>query len=298
MTVFPLPSRLDARQFPSRTKLRLDSPAKTETLPRVRRQPLSSSAAQTHLLMLIALLLSLTPVLRAAMPFNSATVTRVENEVRYGQVKNNQSETRLASPQDVVKANDFLLSEKDSRAELKYPDGSIVRIGQNTVFSFDANTRTLILEKGTFVAYVPKGSGGATIKTPSYTAAVTGTTFKCSVDRCAVVEGSITLADGRVVKQGQYFQVEADGTITIHDFDNSYDGLLMTFNGKIPTDTVIDTGEQVTVSLVRQPDIPNDSIGTATNGPDAVRQRTKVRIPTGNTGKEEKEDVTFTGNPY
>jgi len=269
----------------------LDSPCRARNGARVHRQTASRSATQTAILIAVfGLFLSAAAVLRAALPFSSATVTRVENQVKYGQVRGGRSETRLANPQDVVKASDFLLSEKNSRAELIYPDGSIVRIGQNTVFSFDANTRTFHLEKGTFVAYVPKGSGGATIKTPSYTAAITGTTLKCSVDRCAVVEGSITLADKRVVAAGQYFQVEADGTVSIHDFDNTYEGLLMTFNGKIPTDTVVEDTQQLTIPLRPQP--ASDSVAIATNGADAVRQRTQIEVP------PPPVEVKVTGNPY
>jgi len=141
--------------------------------------------------------------LHAAEPLASATVTRVENQVSYGKVIGDKSETRPATPNDVVKASNFLMSETDSRAELKYDDGTIVRIGQNTIFSFEANTRTLNLKKGTFVFYMPKGKGGGTIKTPSFTAAITGTIGKVSDNIIAIIEGEITLVpSGKKVSQG------------------------------------------------------------------------------------------------
>lgn len=172
-----------------------------------------------------------------ADPLASATVSRVENQVSYGKVVGDRSETRPASKDDVIKANNFLLSETDSRAELRYEDGTIVRIGQNTVFTFEANTRTLNLKKGTFVFYVPKGKGGGTIKTPSFTAAITGTIGKVSNNIIAVIEGEITLVpSGRKVPEGHFARFNADGTIEILPFDpaREYEGKLMTFNGPLP----------------------------------------------------------------
>jgi hypothetical protein len=167
----------------------------------------------------------------------SATVTRVENKVSYGKVIAEKSEMRPAEANDVIKANDFLLSESESRAELKYDDGTIVRIGQNTIFSFETNTRTLNLKKGTFVFYVPHATGGATIKTPSITAAITGTVGKVSVNTIAIIEGTIKLIPGgQLVHAGEFARRNPDGTITIAAFDpmKGFDGKLMTFNGKLP----------------------------------------------------------------
>lgn len=173
----------------------------------------------------------------AAEPFSSATVTRVENQVSYGKVIGDRSETRPAVADDVIKAANFLMSEAQSRAELKYQDGTIVRIGQNTIFTFEANTRTLNLKKGTFVFYVPKGKGGGTIKTPSFTAAITGTIGKVSDNIIAVIEGQVTLVpSGRVVNEGFFARFNPDGTIDILPFDRTkeFDGKLMTFNGPLP----------------------------------------------------------------
>ncbi|HEY3897802.1 MAG TPA: FecR domain-containing protein [Chthoniobacter sp.] len=178
-----------------------------------------------------------TASLRSAEPLASATVTRVENKVSYGKVISEKSELRAAAANDVVKASDFLLSESESRAELKYDDGTIVRIGQNTIFSFEANTRTMNLKKGTFVFYMPHGKGGGTIKTPSFTAAITGTVAKVSTNIIAVIVGEITLLpSGKKVSEGFFARVNPDGTISIHPFDlaKEYDGRLMTFNGLLP----------------------------------------------------------------
>ena len=194
------------------------------------RLPLLFAAATASLLTLLA-------PSQAAIPFNSATVTKVENIVNYGERRGARSTTRRAVPQDVVRANNFLLSETDSRAELQYPDGTLVRIGQNTVFTFDASSRTLALEKGTLIFHIPKGSGGGTIKTPSLTAAITGTTGKVSDNMIAILEGEVTLVpSGRKVPESFFARRNADGTITIARFDpaRGFEGKLMAFNGPMP----------------------------------------------------------------
>ena len=181
--------------------------------------------------------LALTGFAPAATPYTQATVTRTENKVSYGTVKGDRSETRPAESQDVVKASNFLLSETESRAELKYDDGTIVRIGQNTIFTFEANSRTLNLKKGTFVFFIPKGQGGGTIKTPSLTAAITGTVGKVSENLIAILDGEVVLKpSGQIVKAGQFARRNPDGTITIGTFDplKMFDGKLMTFNGPLP----------------------------------------------------------------
>ncbi len=67
--------------------------------------------------------------------------------------------------------------------------------------------------------YVPKGAGGANLKTPSLTAAITGTIGKVAPGYIAILEGSLTLKpSGRVVGEGQFVRVENDGSLTIDFF--------------------------------------------------------------------------------
>ncbi len=203
----------------------------------IRKQSSLDSSTFVGTLAALALLSTGALIVNAAAPYSEATVTRVQNKVSYGEQRGGESVTRPAAAQDVVRAKNFLLSENDSRAELQYPDGTIVRIGQNTVFSFEADSRTLSLTKGSLIFYVPKGQGGATIKTPSLTAAITGTVGKVSKDTIAIIEGSVKLVPGgQIVKAGQFARRNADGTITIDWFKKGteLEGKLMTFNGPLP----------------------------------------------------------------
>jgi len=91
-----------------------------------------------------------------------------------------------------------------------------VRVGQNSIFSFDAESRTLSLEKGTMLFYIPPGNGGQ-IKTPSITAAVTGTIAKVTPYMIAVISGQVTTKWG-IVKAGYAIEV-IDGNARIFRFN-------------------------------------------------------------------------------
>lgn len=241
-----------------------------------------------------AALLLLSPAVQAVVPFTQATVTRMQNTVTYGETV--ARARRPAQTGDVVKADSYLLTETDSRAELKYADGSLVRIGQNTVFTFEADTRTLSLEKGSLIFYIPKGQGGGTVRTASITAAITGTIGKVADNMIAILEGEVKLVpSGRIVAAGSFARMNADGTITIAAFDptQSVGGKLMEFGGNIAEfdeRSLISTPQysSPTRNIVR--DImdsmeTNDRTGNNPgaqerfNPPDMVRPDTRTPVP-------------------
>jgi hypothetical protein len=162
-----------------------------------------------------------------------ATVTKVENRVNSGELA--QKTTHPVAAREVIGANNYLISEADSRAELQYDDGSLVRIGQHTVFSFNPSARVLSLDRGNLLFHIPKGGGG-TIKTASFTAAITGTAGLLWPNKIAVLNGTVKLPSGQVVRSGQIAQQNPDGTFSIKPFTPSQalaSGLLY-FNGPMP----------------------------------------------------------------
>jgi cyclopropane fatty-acyl-phospholipid synthase-like methyltransferase len=60
---------------------------------------------------------------------------------------------------------------------LLFRDQTLTRLGADTFFSFTQGTRDLTLERGTLLLQVPKGRGGARIRTAAVTASITGTTI-------------------------------------------------------------------------------------------------------------------------
>jgi hypothetical protein len=235
---------------------------------------------------------------RAAQPFSSATVTKVENKVSYGERKAGRSVTLPANVQDVIRSSNFLLSEANSRAEVQYPDGSLVRIGQNTVFSFDANSRTLSLDKGSLIFHIPKGSGGGAIKTPSLTAAITGTTGKVSVNIIAIIEGQVKLVpSGRIVHAGEFARRNADGSITIDTFDKARtnDGALVNFNGVMPGFTEFTNESGLVLEI---PDLRNlETLHRANNLPGSIGYFFPFDRPPGQTRVPRDRGNNNGGNP-
>jgi hypothetical protein len=144
--------------------------------------------------------------LLAAVSLNAAelresTLVQVVNEVK---VAPPQTAEKDAKANDVVRAPDKVRTGARSRAELKAPDNTLTRIGQNTVFSFQQSGRTLNLEKGSVLFHSPAGRGGGTIKSAGASAAVLGTTLIVASRqdggfKCVLLEGKgkITLPNGK-----------------------------------------------------------------------------------------------------
>jgi len=168
------------------------------------------------------------------IPFSTAKVSRIENDVAIGDQGATSKQPHPAKVDDTVSANDYVVTQTDSRAELKFPDTSLVRIGQNTVFTFDAKTRTLDLKRGSMLFYVKPHTGGGIIKTPTLTAAITGTICKVSENMIAVLKGQLTTKWG-IVPEG--YAIEwVDGEVHIFKFDpaEATTGKLYSFGGPLP----------------------------------------------------------------
>jgi hypothetical protein len=132
--------------------------------------------------------------IHAAPAFDIATVTRVENKATVAEIKGGQAiGAHPAVVSEVIKANNFLQTASTARAELEFNDKSLVRVGPNSIFSFDASSRTLSLEKGDMLFYLPPGKAGVKLKTAALTAAITGTVVLWSLDGALALEGKFTL---------------------------------------------------------------------------------------------------------
>ncbi len=91
-----------------------------------------------------------------AEPFQKAEVTRAVNSVSL--VENEKA--RPASVGDVVIGRTMVRTGVDSRTELKFPDLTVLRLGANSLFSFEAGSRSMELESGTLLFSSQKGEGG------------------------------------------------------------------------------------------------------------------------------------------
>ncbi|MEM8504950.1 MAG: FecR domain-containing protein [Cyanobacteria bacterium P01_D01_bin.1] len=112
----------------------------------------------------------LTPFAAAAEPaeLEWARVDFLSNRV---QLVPREQRSRRARIADVLSIGDALRTARASRAELRFNDGSLARIGERATFRFTPNTRNFQLSNGTVLLLIPPGRGRSTIQTPN---AVTG----------------------------------------------------------------------------------------------------------------------------
>jgi hypothetical protein len=136
----------------------------------------------------------------AAGPLTSAEVTKIINHVN---VIDPRKGDHPAEVRDVIKDDLGLLTGAQSRSELLFQDNTLTRVGAETFFSFRTGTRDMTLERGSMLLQVPKGLGGAKIRTAAVTAAITGTTIMMEYVpkqyiKVLVLEGSLRLSRNRV----------------------------------------------------------------------------------------------------
>lgn len=146
----------------------------------------------------------------AGLPFSRATVTKIVNDVKI--VDAESLEQSPARVDRMFEAPDLMATARRSRAELLAPDGTITRVGSNTIFAFDAKQRTIDLKTGSLLFHSPEGKGGGTIRTSEASASVLGTTIMVSATsnggfKLIVLEGiaEIIYPDGSldVLEAGQ-----------------------------------------------------------------------------------------------
>lgn len=119
------------------------------------------------------LLLPLLTVTALGAPLQSAKITQAVNDV---QVLARSASPRAAAIGETISGSTSLRTGRKSRAELSFQDNTLTRLGQNSIFSFKSGGREVELERGSVLLQVPKNAGGATIRTATVTAAITGTT--------------------------------------------------------------------------------------------------------------------------
>ena len=143
----------------------------------------------------LILFLALTARLEAG-PLTEARVNKIINEVT---VLDPAAGVHAASINEVIKNEIGLKTGIKSRSELLFQDNTLTRIGPESFFSFKPGTREMALKEGTMLLQVPKGIGGAKIRTAAVTASITGTTImmeyhpKKSI-KVLVLEGSLRLS--------------------------------------------------------------------------------------------------------
>ena len=101
-------------------------------------------------------------------PLEWARVDYLRNRV---QLLPENDQARRAQISDMLGIGDSLRTLRRARAELRFNDDSLARIGERATFRFTPNTRNFQLTNGTALLLIPPARGRSTIQTPN---AVTG----------------------------------------------------------------------------------------------------------------------------
>jgi FecR protein len=171
------------------------------------------------LVVAIAVHFWLSPV-RAQAPLNRAQLYKLRNKVELNrQNTNNWSAARVG---DAIAPQDSLRTGANSRAELLFNEGTLVRTGANTVFRFPPGKRRFELAGGSAMVMIRPGLGQSNIVTPQANIVSRGTALFIQHDttRNASLIGvltnslagpvSVTNNDGRVtieLRAGQFVSV-------------------------------------------------------------------------------------------
>jgi hypothetical protein len=101
----------------------------------------------------------------------------VRQKVNVVTIASSQSaEARPASTGSIVRDDNVVRTGTESRAELEFQDLTLARLGANSIFSFDAQGRTLTCNQGAVLFAKPSNSGRVEVRAGSISAAITGST--------------------------------------------------------------------------------------------------------------------------
>lgn len=164
---------------------------------------------------------------RAEIPLTFADIQTLLKQVRL-QPKNQSP--RPARVRERMTPGDALSTARSSRADLRFNDGSLARVGELALFRFFPNTRRFNLSNGTALLIIPPGRGTTNVTTPNVSAGIRGSALFVRVDKQtnttivgALTNSGITVTDNgtnRIVelKAGQLAVVDPKG-LRLFDFD-------------------------------------------------------------------------------
>jgi hypothetical protein len=116
-----------------------------------------------------------TPLHAVDPAFDGLKITEVVNQVSI--LDQSSRRSKPARQSEFFQASSLLSTGPVSRAELVSSDGTIARVGANTLFTISPEKREVSLDRGSILFNSPKGRGGGVIKSPGASAAVIGTSI-------------------------------------------------------------------------------------------------------------------------
>jgi hypothetical protein len=167
-------------------------------------------------------------------PLEAGAFSAVKNSV----LQTDGAEKKPAQKDAKITEGNKVDTGAGSCTEMTFTDSSVLRMGQNSHFSFDSKERIIKLDQGTLLMHVPPGTGGVSIEGGGVVGAVSGSTVMASNDgkgnfAFAVLEsdggaGQITNKDGSVTPliPGQMGVVSANRPGVSTSFEVNVTGLM------------------------------------------------------------------------
>lgn len=90
------------------------------------------------------------------------------------ELQTRSGDRRIIRAHDLLGAGEILQTSASARADLRFNDGALARIGELAAFAFYPDTRTFSLTQGTALLLVPPEQGTSSVETPNTTAKVQG----------------------------------------------------------------------------------------------------------------------------
>src|SRR6059058_6170359 len=107
----------------------------------------------------------------AGEQLKQARVTQVVQDVK---LLPKEQAARPAVLNDEISQSTGIQTGANSRSELTFNDLTITRLGANTVFSFNRDTRELTLSSGAALIQIPPGAPEMRLRTAAVSASITG----------------------------------------------------------------------------------------------------------------------------
>ncbi|MEL7504096.1 MAG: FecR domain-containing protein [Cyanobacteria bacterium J06554_6] len=179
----------------------------------------------------VLIVLGLPQAVQAQTVLTWARVEFLRNRV---QLIPNGAGVRSAQIADILGIGDALRTARASRAELRFNDGSLARIGERATFRFTPNTRNFQLSNGTVLLLIPPGRGRTTIQTPNAVTGIQGSALfvRFIEETDTTIIGALTNnpagpmvaynEDGsqeQLLYAGQMVVIEGDQITRLFDFD-------------------------------------------------------------------------------
>lgn len=115
----------------------------------------------------------------AAKELDAGQFTVVKNQIEHSK---GQSKAP-AKVSEKIEQNSVIDTGKASFTEMQFNEGSVMRLGSSTRFSFQSKERLIRLEEGSLLIHTPPGNGGISVDGGGVVGSVSGSTVMASRDR-------------------------------------------------------------------------------------------------------------------